>query len=161
MKKILTIQVSIPRRALLITLIEEFYRLAGKAGANYGKSPEHDPDEIEEMENPRDYWLGVTVDLHQAIEQIERCLANEEPVLRLVFDHNDFEFLDFLKTELAAMSARLSKKAWEEYSPALRQGILEESPLVVARMRDQVCEFTQPRLFKDEAQVKVFHLEAA
>ena len=140
----INIKVYIKKRALLYALKEEFYKVAGKAGARFGKS-----EEINERgEGIRQYWLNVTGQIHQAIEQIE-YVAQQENIhqLEVTFRMADPDFQEFLKDEFAAMAARMSKDAWREYNPAVRQTILEEGPFIATRMRDQVVEYTQPSLF--------------
>ena len=140
----ININVCIKRRAILRVLIEEFYKIAGKAGSKFGKSEEID----ESGEGVRQYWLNVTGQIHQAIDQID-YVAQQENIhqLEVTFRMTGPDFQEFLKDEFAAMAARMSKNAWNEYSPAVRQTILEEGPFIAVQMRDQVVEYTQPSLF--------------
>ncbi|MCB0197950.1 MAG: hypothetical protein KDJ65_38750 [Anaerolineae bacterium] len=138
---------------MLPVLQDELYKVAGKAGGKYGKSPEEDIDGP--IKEPRSFWLDAICRIHDVIEQIdttrqmseERKLNNCE--LAMDFGNGDYDFEAFLKVELAAIAGRLAKEAWSEYSPALRQEILSQGPFIAAQMRDQVVEYRQPKLFKD------------
>ena len=147
MNKRLSLKVYIKKRGLLTALRNEFYKVAGKAGAKFGKAEELD----ESGEYVRRYWLTVTQEIHDIIDQIDQAYQRKDfSLLTLTFSMNDPDFQEFLKDEFAQVAARMSKDAWREYSPALRQTILEEGPFIATQMRDQVCEFSQPSLFKVE-----------
>lgn len=98
------------------------------------------------IDNPREYWYGIVNRIHFAIDQLNHQQAQGSETLTLNFGDKDYDFEEFLKTELAAIANRLSKDAWGEYSPAMRREILEKGPYIVAQMRDQLCELRQPRL---------------
>ncbi len=141
----MVIEVSCKVSSKMMSIIRnELYKVAAKAGGKYGKSPVDDPGG--DIDNPREYWYGIVNRIHFAIDQLNHQQAQGSETLTLNFGDKDYDFEEFLKTELAAIANRLSKDAWGEYSPAMRREILEKGPYIVAQMRDQLCELRQPRL---------------
>ena len=140
---------------LMFVLVDEFYKVAAKAGGKYGKSPIEDLNS--DIENPREYWYGVVQRIHAIIDQIIFQQHKYGKVTMLDFGDKDYDFEEFIKAELAAMSNRLAKDAWEQYGPTTRREILEKGPYVIAQMRDQLVDARQPRLIPDEVMADATH----
>lgn len=141
----LTIRFFVKNIRVLIALRDEFRKVAGKAGSEYGKALDI-LGEVEE--NPRLYWRKVLIELHNNVDEMDHLVnqggKNFEVTLR--FLRTDLDFQEFLKKELSAMAGRLAKEAWLEYSQAVRDELLREGAFLVTSMRDQVVEYSQPRL---------------
>lgn len=139
------IHLFIKKIRVLIGLRDEFRKVAGKAGSEYGKAL----DILGETEeNPRIYWRKVLEELHRNVDELERMIeqGGKNFEVSLIFFRTDLDFQEFLKKELSAMAGRLAKEAWLEYSQAVRDELLKEGAFLVTSMRDQVVEYNQPRL---------------
>lgn len=149
MKKILTIQVFVNFYGAFGIITEELYRMAKKAGSNYGASPLEDLNG--DIEYPRDYWESVVNRLHKAIEDIEKQKADwvnekkKQANVMLILDP-DPDFCDFLKKELAAGAHRRAKDAFEEVGQSSRAEMIEAYSGILAKIRDQVVQHSSPQI---------------
>lgn len=147
--KTLTIQVFVETYSVFGIVTEELYRLAKKAGANYGASPLEDLNG--DIDYPRDYWESVVTRLHMAIEDIEKQKldwSNEEKKqanLMLILEP-DPDFCEFLKRELAAGAHRRAKDAFTEFGQSSRAEMIEAYSGIIAKIRDQVVQHSSPQI---------------
>ena len=140
---------------MLDMLITEMTKVAGKAGANWGKSPEQSVmDKI--SKTPRDYWYQLTVKLQVFVDYLVDCKNTDETEIISVLNL-DFHAQDFLVKELAAMSQRVGKEAWAQFDEEIRNKYLERTSFVIYELRRQIAGVEQLRLFNaDNINIRTF-----
>jgi hypothetical protein len=132
---------------ILSSLLTEMVKVAGKAGANYGKA--QDTDISISVEGARKYWLNVTTQLHGLVDDLAVACENDDTWFMHTL-HADFFSQEFLLKELAAMAQRIGSEAWKQFDPSIRDSILKRTSFVVHELRQQVAGVEQLKMFKDD-----------